>query len=534
MPTSAPSRRQPGLRLALLSGFLLWLACPPVTAWPLAWVVLAPLIVGVTEARHWRQAAWRGYLFGWAFLGPVWYWVGLTIVGWTGSQIGWAAWFGLTLILAGFYAAWGGVAWWLARRTSGGWTLVALAAAWVVMEWARTLGNLAMPWAQLSYTQYRFLPVLQMADLTGAYGVSFLLMLVNGAVAAWWLRRDQPDRARWLWATLTLTGFCCIYGFARLGEPEDGIPLNVAAIQDDFGMERHLTMTERAVQNQHDLQTFDDLSRHAYAAMNPPPALCVWPESAAPGDAVNDADVREAMETLVRTYQTAVLVGSRVNDPRTEAESAASVLFPSDGSAPTYYAKQHLVAFGEFIPYRARMPAFLANMFQFFPNDVVPGNGPTVLRFAAPHVGQVALGPFICYESMFPAYPRAMTRAGANLLVTQSNDAWFRSQAAMEQHLAAVVLRAIENRREVVRSTTTGITCLLDSRGRILARAPTDTPTLLTHTMRLLQGRTLYTLLGDWFVGLCVLLMGAALWIERESQPPRRMQRALRKGARQP
>jgi apolipoprotein N-acyltransferase len=504
--TAAQKRRLPGLRLALLAGVLLWLACPPVTAWPLAWIAVAPLIVSVTTARHLRQALWRGYLFGWAFLGPVWYWVGLTIVGWTGSAIGWVAWFGLTLILAGFYAAWAGIAWWLARRAQGGGLIVGLAAAWVVMEWARTLGALSMPWAQLSYTQYRFLPILQIADITGAYGVSFLMMLVNGAFALWWLNRKHSHRMRWVWAALTLTVFCGLYGVARLHEPEEGPTVTVAAMQANFPMRSQADSLTRG------LRTFADLTRQAYAAAPEPPALYVWSETASPGDAVNDPEVREALLTLAHTYQAPVLVGSRVFDPQSRMESSASVLFPAEGETPTRYNKQQLVPFGEYIPFRQSLPAFLDDTFHFFTYDVTPGAGPTVLRFTDRRAGTVALGPFICYEAMYPAYPRAMTRAGANLLVTQSNDGWFRSKAAMEQHLAGVVLRAIENRREVVRSTMTGITCFLDAKGRVLARAPLDTPTFLIRPARLLRGRTLYTRLGDWFVGLCGLLVAAALW----------------------
>jgi apolipoprotein N-acyltransferase len=104
---------------------------------------------------------------------------------------------------------------------------------------------------------------------------------------------------------------------------------------------------------------------------------------------------------------------------------------------------------------------------------------------------------------MYPRYAREMTRAGANLLVTQSNDAWFQSRAAMEQHLAAVVLRAIENRRDVVRSTTTGVTGLVDAKGRVFARAPLRIPGAVVENVQLLQEKTLYTRFGDWFVALC-------------------------------
>jgi apolipoprotein N-acyltransferase len=513
--TKTDPGRVPGLRLAVLAGVLMWLANPPCTLWPLAWVGVAPLILSVTRAARLRQALWRGYLFGWVFLGATWYWIGLTIGAYTHDyRLGWAAWFGLTLVLAGFYALWGGAAWWLARRTSGVWRLVAFAASWVVMEWLRTLGTLSMPWAQLSYTQYRFSPVLQIAEFTGAYGVSFLMLLVNAALAEWWPDRTRPGSARRVWISIAPAGFACLFGLVRLLQPETGMPLTVADIQSNFDRE-----AERQTVQQ-ELQTFAEMTQRASLAADPPPTLYVWSETAAPRDALNYPPTHETLAGLAERYHAAILVGSRVEDSEARKEANASILFVPGSNKTGRYDKQHLVAFGEFIPFRHSLPDFLDETFHFPPTDVTPGISSNVLRFSDARAGTVALGPFICYESMFPPYARAMTREGATLLVTQSNDDWFQSVAAMEQHLAAVVLRAIENRREVVRSTTTGITCLLDSRGRVIARAPLNTPAFLVHTMHLREGKTLYTRLGDWFVGLCILLTALAWRQRRRSLAP--------------
>ena len=493
----------PGLRLALLAGLLLWLSCSPVGLWPLAWVAVAPFLLSVTRARSFRQAAWRGYLFGWVYLGLVWYWIGLTISAWLqGSPLGWAAWFGLTLILAGFYAAWGGVAWWLSRRASGGWLLLGWAAAWVVMEWTRTLGTLTMPWAQLSYTQSSFLPILQFADITGAYGISFLMLLVNGALVLWWQERGQLQSTRWLWATLTLTGFCGLYGLARMQSPEVGKPLRVVALQEN-------TNPLQADPSPYlELENLKQLTQKAFVSPGDRPELYVWPESASPGDAVQNSTLRAIFSQMAQDTHAAHLMGAHIKDKDTQADTNASVLFMPEYVPPRYYSKQQLVPFGEFIPFRNLLPAFLSERFHFFEKDVTPSEKITILSY-----GSAALGPFICYESMYPRYARGMTRAGANLLVTQSNDAWFQSRAAMEQHLSAVVLRAVENRRQVVRATTSGITCMLDSKGRIVAEAPCHQATFLRQTMQMMEGKTLYTRWGDWFVGLCgLLLLLTAYW----------------------
>ncbi|MCW3055352.1 MAG: apolipoprotein N-acyltransferase, partial [Chthonomonadales bacterium] len=189
----------------------------------------------------------------------------------------------------------------------------------------------------------------------------------------------------------------------------------------------------------------------------------------------------------------------------------SSVMFPADTSKPLRYNKQQLVPFGEFLPLRGMFPPQMDDTFAMLAKDVTPGSDTTVFRFQDPQAGKVALGPFICYESMYPVYARAMTRQGANLLVTQSNDDWFQSQAAMEQHVSAVVLRAIETRRQIVRSTTTGVTCFIDSHGSVLQQAQVNTKAVLKHSVVLREGMTLYVLFGDWFVLACVVLLFLAV-----------------------
>ncbi len=499
-----------GLRLAILSGLLLAAAHPAIGLWPLAWVALVPLLISLERARSLRQAAWRGYCFGWAFLGPTWYWTGLTIVAWTHSQIGWFAWFGLTMILALFYGLFGGAAWWIGRRTSGNGRLLAVAAAWVIVEWARTLGALTMPWAQLSYSQATVLPIIQVAELTGAYGISFLMLIVNGAAATRWTGPREGDRREsWLAGTLVL--MTLLYGMARLAAPETGRELPVAAMQDNFGVGDMRGSAFSA------FRTFDELTAQA-SSRAVQPRLYIWAESSAPRDAIHDSLTREHLAGLAEAVHAPIVVGARVEDRRAGTESNASILFAPGDRHIGRYNKRQLVPFGEFIPFRQQLPSFLDETFGFPKSDVAPGSGPTLLPFQDPQVGPVNLGPFICYESMYPGYAREMTDEGADLLITQSNDDWFQSLAAMEQHLDAVRLRAVENRRSVVRSTTTGITCVIDSRGRVVERAQIKTAGFVAAIVRLPTGRTLYTRCGDWFVLLCALGL-ARLWIrDRQSR----------------
>ncbi|HLK57436.1 MAG TPA: apolipoprotein N-acyltransferase [Chthonomonadaceae bacterium] len=538
-PQASPQpKRLPGLRLALLSSVLLWLANPGHSLWLLAWVGLTPLLLSVTRATRFRQAFWRGYVFGCIYLGAVWYWIWLTVNSWSQSDIGVLAWALLTLILALYYGVWGGLAWWLSRRTTGLWRMVALAASWVLLEWVRTLGSCAMPWAQLSYTQYHVLPILQISELTGAYGVTFLIVLVNAALMGWWERRGEgfsppatledtentegtqrKNQGRSACLPLWVAGVSVAavfgYGLIRMTMPEGGTPLTVAAMQGNFSANVHPDPLQT-------LQVVSDLTRKA-AQQNPTPMLYVWGESTAK-DVLHYPPSHIAFLDMARQYHAAVTVGTvlkdweKVDGKDTLIETNSAVLFPQDGSPPQLYDKTQMVPFGEFIPLRSLLGSIMEKQFDFPSNDLVFGGHATPQTYTDPGAGRVSLGPFICYESMFPQMARAMTRQGANLLVTQSNDDWFQSNDAMEQHLSAVVLRAIENRRDIARSTTTGVSCLLDSKGQVLQRAPTHTPAFVVATLHLLDGQTLYVRLGDWFVALCLALVLGALWKSRHGK----------------
>ncbi len=506
-------RRPYGLRLALLAGVLLWLSCPAANLWPLAWIAVCPLILSISRAGRFRQALWRGYIFGWVYLGIVWYWTGTIISSWTHSAIGWVAWFALTLLLALFYALWAGFAWLIWQSQTGWRRVIGIAAAWTAMEYLRTVGTIGMPWAQVSYTQTLCLPMIQIADITGAVGVSFLVVLFNAALADYWSLANPRDWKRSQIPLAAATAaIACLYGIFKLFSPVHAPTIVAAAMQPNF----HATGDTNTLR---DLSVISKLTQeaqeHQNSAGSDPISLFVWPEGASPGDAVNDNAARSTLISISEHSRAALTTGSQVVEPRSRKEYNSSVLFTPDGAEPQRYDKQHLVPFGEFIPFRSALPEFLDSTFQFPPTDIVPGSGNRPLNFVDLHGTSVSLGPFICYESVYPAYARHMATAGANLLINQSNDDWLQSDSGIEQHLSAVVMRAVENRRDTVRSTSTGITCIIDSRGRRSGAVPTYSPGYVVKRVHLLSDKSLYTRLGDWFPLSCILFTALLIYGSR-------------------
>ena len=311
-----------------------------------------------------------------------------------------------------------------------------------------------------------------------------------------------------------MLGLLALYGLARMQRTETTPRIAVAAMQDNLNPMG--PFNERQF-----VQTFAELTAKA-AQSKPSPRLFVWSEASAPDDVLHNAPARATFAAAAQKLNAGLIVGTTVEQSGGIAHS--SILFPPDGSEPIHYDKQQLVPFGEFIPFRNVWPSAIQDGFGFFREDVVPGKDATLLSFDAGTPQPIRVGPFICYESMYPQYARAMTRQGANLLVTQSNDSWFQSRAAQEQHLAAAVCRAVENRRAVVRATTNGVTGLIDANGRVTAEAPRNQEAFLVGDVTLSTGRSLYVRCGDWFVALCALLIILALagkLVEAEKKPKR-------------
>ena len=492
---------KPDLRWSMISGILMWLAHPAAGLWILAWVGLFPLFVNVFEAKSFGKAFLRGYVFSWFYFTPLCYWTGLTIVGWTGGNpIGWLALVGLSALMACYYGLFGGIAWLLTRKTVGIWRMFGFAGTWILMEFLRGAGSLTFPWGQIAYTQYRFLPLIQMSEVTGALGVGFLLALSNAAFAEWALTRKQEQSKKWVFAIATLTGLLCLSGFARMAGLKNDRPISVAIMQNNFANKDADELAQK-------FQTFDSLSEAAAKSSVSPPALFVWGESAAPGDAFNDSYPRQKLARLAEKYDIPLFTGSSSVDREAGTEKNSALLFTPGSLIPQRYDKQGLVPFGEYIPYRNLIPLSLQKQFQFFASDITPGTETKTLNFRAANGAEVRLGPMVCYESVYSHYGRKLTNAGANLLVAPSNDQWFQTHAAMEQHVSIAVFRAVENRRDIARATTNGISCGIEGTGAVINREGFDTPTFEITPLHLRSLITVYTRFGDWIVWVILVLV---------------------------
>jgi apolipoprotein N-acyltransferase len=466
------------LGLALLTGVLLVLSFPNYDLRFLAPFALAPLLV--VSAQVERAAA----RFGLGWVAGIVYWFG--ICNWIqfvlevhGGMAKWAAWgsFLLFCVLKALHLAIFGM---LAGPLMFRWyALPAVAALWVGLE--RTHGTFGFAWLALGNAGIDMSVPLRLAPFVGVYGVSFVLVMLSAALALVVLRQPR----RYLLPLLSLP-LLLLLPAIPLGIPSQERAL---VVQPNVDPETEWTLASRL-----------NLEKNLFALSDSLPAhLVVWPELPAPLYYYEDQDFHDAAGQLAR-QQHFFLFGTVAYTARHEPLNS-SVLLGPDGNPIGRYDKMFLVPFGEFVP-----AAFSwVNRITQEIGDFVPGHTSNVLVAGPDH-----LGVFICYESAFPHLVRQFPLHGADVLLNLSNDGYFGHSAAREQHLSLVRMRAVENRRFIVRSTNDGITAAIDPAGRVLKRLPPYLQVAALMPYSRVPETTFYTRHGDWFAWSC-LAIGLAL-----------------------
>lgn len=487
------SRRD--LCLAILSGLFLALSFPKPALAPCAWFAFVPLLLAVGKKTP-RQTFRLAFATGMTAYAGILYWLNIVMVtyGKLPVAVSVLLYLGFCAYLALFVAA----VFTIARAGEGRGIplLVSLPLLWTGFEYLREFLLTGFPWASLGYSQYRVLPLIQVADLTGVYGLSFVIVLANGVLYRMLKgtfgrdRREYPTAgaAALLLILVAMLG----YGFYRLNQPERGETRKVALIQGDISQD---VKWDPAFQEA-TVEIYERLTRQAKASS---PDLVVWPESAAPFFFQYDARYAARIKALAVELKCPLVFGSPAVETRDGRQHYlnSAFLVSSTGEVVGRSDKMHLVPFGEYVPLSRFLP---------FVHKLVVGIGdfsPGV-REVPLNTGRGVVGVLVCFEGIFPELSRAYVNAGARMLVNISNDAWYKRSSAPYQHLSMTVFRAVENRVPLVRATNTGISAIIDSRGNILGSTPLFREAVLTGEVKLGEGGTVYDRYGDLFAGSCL------------------------------
>jgi apolipoprotein N-acyltransferase len=500
------------LFMALLTGILLTGAFPDTGAAPLAWAALLPLFAAL-QGQTARQGFRLGFVAGLAHHATLLYWVVYTmrIYGHLPLYLCLPVHLLLAAYLSLYTGLFGAAVIALCRKPV--WMPLLVPALWVSLEYLRAVLLSGFPWEILGYAQYRYLPLIQIADITGVYGVSFWTVLANVALfqvyaritgRTWFgaaISRRQAAVAAVGFATVsaTLLG----YGAWRIAavdrQAASHPPARVAVVQGNVDQAvKWAPQFQRST-----VQKYVDLSREAAKSS---PELVVWPETATPFY----FDRNEGFSALIRRgiAQSGAdfLIGSPSYTARGNriAYYNSAYLIHGDGRIAGKYDKVHLVPFGEYVPFKRWMP-FLGKMVEQV-GDFTPGSQGRTLAWK-----ERPLGLLICYEIIFPRLARSMVRNRAALLVNITNDAWFGRTAAPAQHFSMAVFRAVENHRSLVRAANTGISGFIDPAGRILGRTRLMASTAPVRNVPVLAMKSLYTQFGDLFAWLCLAVSAIAM-----------------------
>jgi len=491
--------------LALAAGLLLPFAFAPYGAWPLAIGSLAGLFALIRRVSP-RTAAWRGWLFGIGAFGHGVSWIQVSIHKFGLPLYSFSV--SMTALFVCFMALYPALAAWLTRRMPGGEVVRALClapAVWTGVEILRGWAWSGFPWLVVGYAQTAS-PYAGWVPLAGAYGATLAIAISAGAltvVVAELRAARRGEGARLV--TLVVAGLALLLP-AVAGQAlrhiewteADGAPIDVALVQGAVPQ----VLKWRADYRGPTLELYARLSE-AYWGRD----VVIWPETALPAFPDEIDPFLRQLDSRARQAGTALLIGMPSGDPRVRYYN--SVLLSGTGTGR--YDKHHLVPFGEYLPFDAYLRPLLD--FLSIPMSSFTAGGAAQAALVA---GALRFGVSICYEDAYGSEVRKPLPA-ANVLVNVSDDAWFGDSLAPHQHLEIAQLRALETGRPLLRATNTGISAIIDHRGRVLKRSPQFTAFVLEGKAQARRGATPYVRYGNLpvFAGCALLCVAALLTLRR-------------------
>jgi apolipoprotein N-acyltransferase len=502
---------RPG-QLAIVSGVLIAFSFPNANLSFLAWIALIPLLIALEGAVP-RTAFRIGFTCGLSAYAIILYWINIVVTRY--GHLPWAVSIPIYLALVAWLAMFYGLSALVAcvGERGGIKSAFSLPVAWVAFDLIRSFLLSGFPWAMLGHSQYRTLPLIQIADTTGVYGITLLIVLANvvlyrilraisGSVVPY-----PVKSALVLLIALIATLF---YGFDRLNRPETGNtkPLRVALVQGNIDQD---VKWSPAFQD----ETIAIYERLTSEAVKGGADLVVWPESAVPFFFQDEWLQAERIRRLARELNITLLFGSPAHELRNNRRvflNSAFVIAP-DGEIIGRGDKLHLVPFGEYVPFGQYFP-FISKMVVGI-GDFSAGERAVVMD-----VGRTRVGTLVCFEGIFPELARTYVNNGARVLVNITNDAWFGNSSAPYQHLSMAAFRAVETRTPLLRAANTGVTAIIDRNGHISTMTPLFEQAFRTGEVRPGSGDSPYLKIGDLPAWLCVLLTAGIFllaWVRRKT-----------------
>ena len=509
--------------VAMVSAALLIVSFPDFDLWPLAWLALVPLFLGVARSPQPGRAFFMGWVFGAVFFYGSCYWLTYSMIHFGRIQ----PWLAFPLLLPGavILGIFPAIFTFALARAIRKWGPAALFLApllWSALEWGRleTTGQL---WNAIGYSQAYHPLLIQTARWGGVYMIGFWIVLANSVFAYALVLRKKRAWAISAIVLLPIAGVIILAVIPSMTNLSDRVlskpEVIVVAVQPNVPMEpisdpaeierlitRHTSLSIAALQDWERTGQLDNaagmLVDSDWAKDDSPtsrraiPRLVIWPESPMNFAYGTDSPLRERLAAFAKANNTSVLLNSQEVAPKDGIYNSA-VLINQEGSLVAQYDKIRLLPFGEYVPLPEWVPG--AGLIRGIVGDFTPGTNYRLMP-----VGTLRAGVFICIESAYPSIARRFIGEGADVLINISNDGYLGATAVMRQHLANAVFRAVENGRPVVRVTNTGITAFITPNGEVKGATQGFRPEVRTWRIARAENvPSFYAAHGDLFAAGC-------------------------------
>lgn len=490
--------------LAMFAGVLLTASNPPINLSYLSWFALIPLLKSL-EGKSSSQALKLGFIAGGLHYLTLIYWITVVLGRYGGLNMALSTipYLLFCVYLALFPAVFSFL---ISNLKESRFFSFFMAALWVTLEFTRANLFTGFPWCLLGHTQFEQLHVIQISDITGTYGISFLIAMTNGLLYQLFFRQKniqggKPGIGFRIIETFMVVFFTCVilgYGFYRLSDKKKDETshqkLRIAVIQGNIDQ----SLKWDPDYQEKTLDTYLSLTRKIRGFK---PDLILWPETALPFFFQDNETYSPRVMSLVQKMNTGLIFGSpayRNHNGKIFYYNRAYLL-STHGRRMQYYDKAHLVPFGEYVP----LKKYLSFINRLVPaaGDFAEGNEIKPMKFR-----NLSIGVTICFEAIFPELSSMHVKKNADILVNLTNDAWFGKTGAPWQHLAMAVFRTVENRRPLIRAANTGISAIIDANGKIIKQGGLFYEETLTGVIDIRkQPKTFYTRFGDVFA---LMMMG--------------------------
>lgn len=555
--------------LVFLSGLLICFSFPKWNFWFLAWMALVPMFLSVEKLGFWKSF-FLGWFTGWAAFCGILYWIvptfraaGVhTIIGILSVAL-------LSAYLGIYFGLFAAISEKFFKSFSKSIYILLCAALWVFLEYLRAHLFTGFPWGLLGYSQWKVLPVIQISEWTGVYGVSFLIVLINAFLVlvlnALVKKSFSIDVFRIGAFSVLLFLASILFGYYRLTNDLSRLPagrlplttLSVAVLQGNIDqykkwsseyvkeiLDTYEKLSGKVIHVDSTFRNFnlipsplrgegedegENVGKITSPHLNPLPQgerkvgmmksapnlksgsidLIVWPETSVPGWVPQEEWLMKWIEKNVKQTGCYNLIGAVT---RVENESCNSAfIFDSNGEIIGRYDKIHLVPFGEYVPFQTLMGRWIDVLNQLGGFD--SGGNLKILD-----IPKAKLGVSICYEAIFPGLIRRQVAKGAEILVNITNDGWYLDTAAPEQHFTMNIFRAVENRRYLIRAANTGISGIIKPDGSLQEISKLNQETILSGTVIPNKEKTFYTRFGDLFAWLCFAMSAMGILFRKQGK----------------